>query len=939
MLQLSQHAILPPLKHACASKVGEESNDVFVDGGRARSGSTLSTLSHLYPETRARSGSILSRLSKQDTEGDATSARSGSDAATAAHAARTAALKSEIDSLKKQVASLQHDKEEADEARALAEKKLEESEAEGDTQLALIAKLKEQVTEKLGGATAGADTSTDADAGTGADADADAGALKDFQAYVQHLRTKFEEDVSGLQAQLATTKQQLAQVNQEYEQKQAEWTRVAETLMSSSKGASIMEGNADLSIVLEEHQLYKEENDELRGMLEDALLQVDSLGSRLKSHKEAQEFLEQNLADLEDENQRLQDQVSSTHASQRSVTTRESHIRELRAEVEEMQGKAEASQAHLEQLQQEADSSKAALEDAQQQLTEALNARHAVDEEVDALKQKLQDKEEELTRVRANLAEASDEAARARAECETAQTQSTQARALAEQHAAQAQRAADSEVQAALTSAEEYEREVRQLKVELKDSRDTCEKQQYEMESILTTVRKELVESQGNAETAALAGLSLKELVDQLKDDKLRATGERDEAVQRLAEVEQRLEEREALLTQVMEHLQSVGGGQGEGEGADADALNSLSHRLERAKQEHDDMQSMMTQMEEEADKLQQQVKDLEGERKDLCRSKQELDDALTETKHDLETVTAKLEEREAMLAKVMAFLKSARDGDDTDEGSDGAEGEGSGDAGFSAKGLDALVEQLQAAERERERLRRAKAEADAQLKTSASELATAKQALQDEEDARAAAAEQLAQAERRADALEGRVGELEASQASLEAKLKDAEARETALAAELKAKSDELDAIRAELEGANANMRAAAEAGLSLTEMLNKLKEEHAARVAELEAELQQLRDKVAEYERILRGVKDMLEQQKDGDQGDGVVVDGDVIAQLKRRLELGEAEREELERTLTEMETELASKNAEIERLKEELEASKLKISQLEVCACACM
>ena len=50
-------------------------------------------------------------------------------------------------------------------------------------------------------------------------------------------------------------------------------------------------------------------------------------------------------------------------------------------------------------------------------------------------------------------------------------------------------------------------------------------------------------------------------------------------------------------------------------------------------------------------------------------------------------------------------------------------------------------------------------------------------------------------------------------------------------------------------------------------------------------------------------------------------------------------EAEREELERTLTEMETELASKNAEIERLKEELEASKLKISQLEVCACACM
>lgn len=705
--------------------------------------------------------------------------------------------------------------------------------------------------------------------------------------------------------------------------------------MGSSKGASIINGEADLKIILEEHQLYKQENEELQGMLQDSLEQVETFRGKVTAYKDAQEFLEASLAELEDENQRLQEQVSATHVSERTMNTRDTHIRELQTEVEEMTTKAEANEAAVSRLQQDLGASRQANEELQQQLSEALSTRQIVDKKVDEFKIKLDKQTSMISELHHTISQMEVQAREWQRERDDAIQAQTTLKAEVEEKTRHAHQAAVSEVQAALTSAETQEREVKKLKLELRDAQDNAEKMQFQLESVISSVRKDLVETQGDSKAAALAGLSLTELVEQLKKEKTRCIEECTRIKKELEETEGKLNEREELLTRVMDHLQSMGA-ETDTTSDNNNALENISLQLKRFKDERDHLLEFTTQLEDEIDSFQTKYHALELERSKLLADNANLESLLSKLQDEFDMVSQKLDERNDMLSKAMKYIQGL-EARDEDDGTDMSQMEQSPKKSISLDDMEALFQKLEELRQVHEGLQKRTEDSELALMKANNEIAKSNQALQDEIDTREAQYKMLEEAQLRVTCLQDQIDALEQSQSQLQSELEASKAHATELDNLLKDKEAELAQIRSELESVDANMRAAAEAGLSLTQMLAKLREDHAAKVAELEEELTALKAKVAEYERILRGVKDMLEQENESDehpheQNDEESMKG-LIARLKKRLEMSDASEKELERLLQEMEREIDEQKKIVSQQQAELEKNRLRQSELEV------
>ena len=423
-------------------------------------------------------------------------------------------------------------------------------------------------------------------------------------------------------------------------------------------------------------------------------------------------------------------------------------------------------------------------------------------------------------------------------------------------------------------------------------------------------------------------------MVEELRNAKQRSQEEAEAWQAKQAETQAKLDEREMLLTQVMEHVQGMtaatGGG---GETSDMNPMDALQYKLEQLASEREALLQSIEQNELDIETLQQQLTTSESLVEQLKAEQARLSGVLDARERELEACSQKLAERDEMLSSVMAFLQGKKEEDE-----DGNPIASSGGALKSGTDFVADFEaQLELAAAQRDELMAAVQQLTEALQATKTELDTLQRTSSDKIDELDTELARLAPYEDQAAKLKEQVADLSAQRQQLQDELVEVKAQNEALTSELAAKTAELDALREELAALDDNMRKAAHAGLSLSEMINQLKEQHAQREAELLAELKILRAQLDDYEARLQRLRDLF---PDGD-GEG----GDIIEQLQHRLELALRQKADMEALLEELQADLDQKILELEALTAERDELSSKLSKLEVRSmrlgrpCACL
>jgi chromosome segregation ATPase len=321
-----------------------------------------------------------------------------------------------------------------------------------------------------------------------------------------------------------------------------------------------------------------------------------------------------------------------------------------------------------------------------------------------------------------------------------------------------------------------------------------------------------------------------------------------------------------------------TGGSGGAADNADGSPLDALQHKLEQLAQEREHLQAMLEQYEADNGSLEARLREAESSLAQLRRQHGQLQDTLAAREEELVATQQKLDEREGLLANVMSFLQGKGDGDEAGNADAAAAAAASGTGPGSL--VQQVREQLDLAAQERSLLLAQLTELQAALLARTRELEALRQSSSD-----------------RIDELEAELAVVTAERNRLEADLSNAHA--------------ELQALRDQLAELGENMQLAARAGLSLTEMLHQLKQQHADREAELLARIAELQKQLEAYEARLARLRDLFPA---GD-GDG---EGDLLDQLRYRLETALATQKQLEDLLEATENSLQAALDELAAVK---------------------
>jgi chromosome segregation ATPase len=427
------------------------------------------------------------------------------------------------------------------------------------------------------------------------------------------------------------------------------------------------------------------------------------------------------------------------------------------------------------------------------------------------------------------------------------------------------------------------------------------------------------VELRGAKDDANHQG-SLSDMVEELRNAKQHSQEAAEAWQAKYAETKAKLDEREMLLTQVMEHVQGMTAAVGGGETSDMNPMDALQYKLEQLSSEREALLQSIEQNELDIETLQQQLNTSEALVEQLKTEQSRLSGALEARESELEECNQKLAEREEMLSSVMAFLQGKKEEDE-----DGNPIVSNTDVLKSGTDfMKDFEEQLEMASAQRDELMAAVQQLTEALQATKSELDALQRTSSDKIDELETEVARLAPYEDESAKLKEQVADLSAQRQQLQDELVDLKAQNETLSADLAAKAAELAALREELAALDDNMRKAAHAGLSLSEMINQLKEQHAQREAELLAELKVLRAQLADYEARLQRLRDMFP---------GGGEDGDVIEQLQHRLELALRQKADMETLLEELQADLEQKIAELEALTAERDELSGKLTKLEV------
>eukprot|EP00049_Salpingoeca_infusionum_P023087 m.10332 g.10332 ORF g.10332 m.10332 type:complete len:1658 (+) comp5548_c0_seq1:208-5181(+) len=983
-------------------KKARESMRQGEGGSRQRSGSTASMMSRLSVITHGASHGVHSQqqhhglsvaesdtrvsptLSRRYRDNDSHHASFGGGNSAMAEA-REAALKAEIDSLKRQVAEMQAGKGGAytngsssgsgggadtamhlellqakdEQIRSITLQHSEAMERIDDLKSELAASkkaLEDTIQSPNSGATS---TVTDDSAGeterhdvlgdaaddvtekitpsgaVQADGDGD-----DKQAILEHFRAQFEEKMRSLLKEVQHEREQREKAEELLEQKQSEWHQIAEAMQLAADKAGHPSGDFDIGAMLEDMELCQEENEELQALLQETAGQIESMQLELKRAEETRVYLDTTLNDVEEDNRNLLKDIEDMKAAQRRASSLEASSEQLKEELQEVHAEADTLKVKLQTALADLREAQQLVKDQEAQIKEHSALRAELGQHVDELTAELADEKAKVNKTNDELHDTMEELSEARETALQIKQQCEEKEKAAEATIQEARRAAMAEVETALASREEQQQQITEMKRELKLAQHEAQEVHAQMEEVVASVQAELAQSKGNLHDAAVAGLSLSDLVNQLKADKLDAEQQQERLQEQMEAIQAKLDEREALLTQVMEHLQQQAGIQ---PGSDENPVDALSRQLEKARSEHERMLDTMRQYESDIQGLEDELARV---RSDLMAMKAARDKALAELSHEKEAceiANGELAEKEGMLHKVMQFLKGKKIGDSDDD--DDLEREqllGDGTGGARGAGGDLLARldaELAAAAEARLELEQQLKDATAQISALEAELAAFKQALGDEEQEKNALSKANAALDTKCERLEGKCTELVEERDSLTETLAKSRKLCSDTEAQLKDKQAELDRLLQELQATDENMKRAAAAGLTLTEMLNQLKEQHASQVAELELEIHRLKKQIAAYEAQLASMRECL---GDGDDGE----DGDLVARLKRALDAAVNTQRDLENEVQSLleQLELAKQERvelvalrdglrkEKERLEETIEELEARVRELE-------
>lgn len=449
---------------------------------------------------------------------------------------------------------------------------------------------------------------------------------------------------------------------------------------------------------------------------------------------------------------------------------------------------------------------------------------------------------------------------------------------------------------------------------------------EQDMQAVLSGMKEQLAASNSDLEGAAMAGLSITEVMAQLRDDHVaelaRLATEREQLAQERDHALKNFEERNKMLEDVMKFMQNSagppGGGEGEGWG-DGDDLATMQ---ERAKKYREGLEENLAEYEEENARISSELSEVSRRASEFETSNRKLARDLELANEQNEAMSKELAEKTEMLEQVKAFMEKNKKKNTGGGGGDDEDDED--DASKMKDPFEALGQELETLTMEREELLDMVAEMEQELEASRAQheedqllIKEARDEIESLESRLAASLEKAASD----DVLKDLLHDGEEKRKQLQKDHDKLREERDALQAERDALAAELAQIRAQLDGAAAG-------GLSLLELLEKLKKDHADEIAKLNARVEELETELAQHKQRLEALLDFLPP-GDGD-GDGDA--GDAIEQLASRLKRALADKAALEAMLEETEAREQAGLKTIDELNGTVDKLRATISQLE-------
>eukprot|EP00053_Salpingoeca_punica_P015896 m.147420 g.147420 ORF g.147420 m.147420 type:complete len:1599 (+) comp16828_c0_seq3:141-4937(+) len=972
---------------AAAAAVAGVTSAVASGSGSAAQHSVPSTPLSADPHddfvTRGRSQSVLSRISNETASDNPRSATTTSGVSEIMTTARVTALTSELDTLRAELEGLQSRYKTSLTLKAQVEEELHAAKiaaAQRDMEMRLlqdettskdklISELEHRVALAKNPAREPADASPER---------LESPMERELRAQLRRLemstefeRQNFEDRMSEVTHRLDTTTRELDAANEQL-------TAVREMLLGGVSSSELLPEALDISQLREAYELQQQEIEQYEGLLAESLSQVETLRSQLSRSSNTQHYLDGTLADFEEENKQLNEQLAKLKDkyadSFRATDNMQKELHVATTRMVELETQLETRTNLLNQTKADLETTAAALSETKSLLEEARTTRAAVQQHNEELAQKVDEVAAEKRKLQENLTTVCREVEQREQDMREEVTRFKQQAQTATEQLDAMIKTSELEIEAARLGAQDQHHELSDLTQELQLSRMENQQIQENLNNALQALKSQLAESHSNMESAALAGLGLTEMVDALRHEKERALRDLQQSIdaqlaakaQELAakdgelaalqaakdqaeaslraslqDVQHELDGRNQMLTGVMEYLQGLeaaaggakSGAAGTGEEGDESGFGDLRTRLERAASDRRALERSLADLEGELTRTGAASKTLQQERQALLDRLQQADARIASQSRDLDAANAGLASKTEMLTKVMEFLKAngiTFDGaglGDKNRDLDGLEDEahaGAGSGGRGEAGLAQLAEHLEAIRRQREEL-------EAQVAAQTAELAAlnkthreALQSLQDQQDELQGRGRELEEAQRRNGSLDEALRKAELEREHLTQSLSELRGQHASLQAELASMTEErdrlqgdMDALRRELEAVSGDMRAAAQAGLSLTELLAQVKADYEARIADLQAQIVDLQQEVEKYRQGLQQLMDFLPKDKDGN-GE---MNMDLLEELRQRLQRALQHNAELEKALSALDHDGAASAKAVEDLMAQL------------------
>ena len=724
-------------------------------------------------------------------------------------------------------------------------------------------------------------------------------AVVEVQAELTALRADFVSTISKLQDENKGLRDRLSSVLQERDESMEQ--------LSSRKGTehdlNTSRRSEDLRAAHDEP--IAPETEQLRKTLATTAAELEAVRGQLAQTRQTKQFLEDALLGFEDESREQFERISALQLSaqdfdhrlgekQAQIGTLEHQASQLATSLENARNGLNETKNELQVLRRERDEWRVVIEDFKKQKTDAVQHRDDALAEAERLNLWL----ENITK----SFEALQTSSAAREQHLVAKAVDLQAElAVTKEKLKEGNQAIELELSASKSELHDQRQEMIQAKRELKEAQRTAADSQNAVDMLALQLQGEIALKQGQLDSVALAGLSLTELIENLRGEHARqladlqrsADGDRQQLSLALVakqhehdETLGQLAERNALLTRVMDYIKDEDQRRSTSTQPNGDAA-ALVAQIDLATRSYDDRAQILEQLDQEAGALAGDVAFWRQRFHEQRLAKEALESRLQLKSSELEQLSNQQQGTPRAAAATLFSPRARVTESQTSEVFDASTV--SGVATPSKSGVSAQDIEIANLKRELMLLNRQMEESRKQHMQALRDLGDERRQHEGHTHASVTAEPGMSLADELA-------FDTERSQREELARLRTDNER---LSRELGACQAEMQGIRQELVNADLNLRLAAEAGLSLTQLINRMRDLHRDEVAKLQERL----DAAILDERALRfKLMELLSWQPNAAALEENYDHSDIIASLKHRLQEALRRQIELEAILAE-------------------------------------